>query len=251
MLKEIKNLFVVIIFSLIWIARPISYDEMRSRHPIYPQENVVIVNSYSISNQNDELDFLESTTRDIILAKGNFFADGFPSPFPERQGGRTTNGIGGSNPGNGSGGSSSAPSSGNLDGNGPSNTTPKFPYQLSPNNPNQNKNKKKKNSMEVKIVNDEIILRVTRDDMPYFIDEMTARKKIYHAPDFGVALPDTLDLEYVKSLSPKDRLEYLSDPNILPQKCVSEYMKKLGQHLLDPTTEIKVGTLGGNGATKG
>lgn len=28
-------------------------------------------------------------------------------------------------------------------------------------------------------------------------------------------------------------------------------MKKLGQHLLDPTTEIKVGTLGGNGAIKG
>ena len=28
-------------------------------------------------------------------------------------------------------------------------------------------------------------------------------------------------------------------------------MTKLGQHLLDPTTEIKVGTLGGNEATKG
>jgi hypothetical protein len=87
--------------------------------------------------------------------------------------------------------------------------------------------------------------------MPFFIDEMTARKKIYHAPDFGVSLPDSLDLDYVKSLSTKDRLEYLSDPDILPQKCVGEYMKKLGQHLLDPTTELKVGTLGGNGATKG
>jgi hypothetical protein len=87
--------------------------------------------------------------------------------------------------------------------------------------------------------------------MTFFIDEMTARKKIYHAPDFDVVLPDNLDLEYVKSLSTKDRLKYLSDPGILPQKCVGEYMKKLGQHLLDPTTEIKVGTLGGNGATKG
>ena len=109
---------------------------MRSRHPIYPQKNVVIVNSSSISNQNDEFDFLESTTKDIILAKGNFFADGFSPPFPKRQGGRTTNGIGGSNPGNGSGGSSSAPSSGNLDENCPSNRTPKFPYQLFPNNSN-------------------------------------------------------------------------------------------------------------------
>ena len=138
---------------------------------------------------------------------------------------------------------------GNLDGNCPSNPTPKFPYQLSSNNRKRNKNKK--NSMEVKIVNGEIIVRITRDDIPFFIDEMTARKKIYHAPDFGLALPDNLDLEYVKSLSTKDRLEYLSDPDILPQQCVGEYMKKLGQHLLDPTTEIKVGTLGGNGATKG
>jgi hypothetical protein len=79
---------------------------------------------------------------------------------------------------------------------------------------------------------------------------MTARKKIYHAPNFGVMLPDNLDLEYAKSLSTKDRLEYLSDPDILPQKRVGEYMKKLGQHILDPTTEIIVSTLGGNGATK-
>jgi len=37
MLKEKNNLFVVILFSTIWIVRPISYDEMRSRHPIYSQ----------------------------------------------------------------------------------------------------------------------------------------------------------------------------------------------------------------------
>lgn len=46
MSKERNDLFVVIIFSLIWIVRPISYDEMRSRHPIYPQEMVI-----NISNQ--------------------------------------------------------------------------------------------------------------------------------------------------------------------------------------------------------
>ena len=85
MSKEKNDLFVVIIFSIIWIVRPISYDEMRSRHSIYRQENVVIVNSSSISNQNDESDFLESTTREIILFKNtssNFFADGFTPPFP-------------------------------------------------------------------------------------------------------------------------------------------------------------------------
>lgn len=72
-----------------------------------------------------------------------------------------------------------------------------------------------------------------------------------NAPDFDVSLPANLELEYVESLSTKDRLEYLSDPNILPQECVSEYMKKLGEHFLDPITDIKAGTLGKNGESKG
>jgi len=45
--------------------------------------------------------------------------------------------------------------------------------------------------------------------MPFFIDEITTPKKIYHAPDFGVTLFDNLDLKYVKSLSIKDCLKYL------------------------------------------
>ena len=105
--------------------------------------------------------------------------------------------------------------------------------------------------MQVEIVNDETIVRVTRDDMLFFIDEMTAHKKICHASYFGILLPDNLDLEYVKFLSPKDCLKYLSDPAILPQKYVQEQMKKFAQHLLVPTTKIKVGTLDGNEATNG
>lgn len=87
--------------------------------------------------------------------------------------------------------------------------------------------------------------------MPFFFDETIVRKKIYHASNLDVTLPDDLDLDYGRSLPPKEPLEYLSDPNVLPQECVLEYIKKLGQHLLDPTTEIKVSTLGGNGAIKG
>ena len=139
---------------------------------------------------------------EVILVKNDGIlrgADAFPPPFPQWHGGRTTNGMGGSSPG-----SNSAPSSGT--GTCRSNPTPRFPHQLSSNYQNQNnKKKKKKNSIKVKIVNGEIIVRITRDDMPFFIDEMTARKKIYHAPDFDLALPDNLDLEYVKSLSTKDR----------------------------------------------
>jgi hypothetical protein len=54
-----------ILFSIIWIIHPISYDEMRSRHPIYSQENVVVVNSPSISNQGFNL--LENNDRKVSL----------------------------------------------------------------------------------------------------------------------------------------------------------------------------------------
>ena len=105
--KEKNDLFIVIVFSILWIVRPISYDEMRCRHPIYQQENVVIVNSSSISNQNDEFDFLKSTAKKVILAKdtsGNFFAEGFSPPLPRRPTPtehQTAMGMGGSNPGQG------------------------------------------------------------------------------------------------------------------------------------------------------
>jgi hypothetical protein len=49
--KKQNDFFVVILFSIIWIVRPISYDEMRIRHP------------------NKSFEFLESTTKKIILAK--------------------------------------------------------------------------------------------------------------------------------------------------------------------------------------
>lgn len=56
MSKKQNDLFVVILFSIIWIVRPISYDEMRIRHPIYPKENAVVGNSSSISPQNNEFE---------------------------------------------------------------------------------------------------------------------------------------------------------------------------------------------------
>lgn len=152
MSKERNDLFVVIIFSLIWIVRPISYDEMRSRHPIYPQEMVInISNQQQNASLNEILSKQNSTKPDeVILVKNDGIlpgADAFPPPFPQRHGGRTTNGMGGSSPG-----SNSAPSSGtgNLDGNCRSNPTPRFPHQLSSNYQNQNnKKKKKKNSTQV------------------------------------------------------------------------------------------------------
>ena len=151
MSRERNDLVVVIIFSLIWIVRPISYDEMRSRHPIYPQEMVInISNQQQNASLNEILSKQNSTKPDeVILVKNNEIlpgADAFPPPFPQRHGGRTTNAMGGSSPG-----SNSAPSSGtgNLDGNCSSNPTPRFPHQLSSNYQNQNNKKKKKNSTQV------------------------------------------------------------------------------------------------------
>ena len=51
MSKKQNNLFIVILFTIIWIVRP-----------IYPQENSVGVDSSSLSTQTNEFEFLESTT---------------------------------------------------------------------------------------------------------------------------------------------------------------------------------------------
>lgn len=136
------------------------------------------------------------------------------------------------------------------DGNCPSDPPPKFPCQLYRKKQDQKK-KNKKNSIQAKIVNGEIVVRIMLDDMPFFLYENQFHKKIYHAPEFGVVLPDHLDLEYVKSLPTKERLKYLSDPSVLPPKCVADYLKKLSKHVLDPNTQIKVGTLGERGVATG
>ena len=92
MSKERNGLFVVIIFSLIWIVRPISYDEMRSRHPIYPQEIVInIPNQQQNASLNEILSKQNSTKPDeVILVKNDGIlpgADAFPPPFPQRHAG--------------------------------------------------------------------------------------------------------------------------------------------------------------------
>ena len=91
------DLVIVILFSIIWLVHPISYDGMRSRHSISQQENIV----------NDEFEFLESNIQKIILAKDtnrSLFTEGFTPPFPRRQsftGSQTVTGLSGSNSGQG------------------------------------------------------------------------------------------------------------------------------------------------------
>jgi len=73
MTKEKNDLFVGILFGIIWIIHPISYDDMRNRHPIYPQENVVVLNSFSISNQGFENnDRKVSSNTSLTNKKSNF-----------------------------------------------------------------------------------------------------------------------------------------------------------------------------------
>lgn len=90
------------------MIHPISYDQIRSRHPIYPQENAVVVNSSSILTKTNELEFLEGNINieEIILYKDknvNFFAEGFSPLFPQGLGGLRTTGMNGENPGQGGG----------------------------------------------------------------------------------------------------------------------------------------------------
>ena len=111
-----------------------------------PQENLVLVNRSSSPTQNDEFEFLESNTKKIILAKDtsrNFFAEGFPPPFPRRPSStksQTAMGMSGSNPGQGGGNSN--PGSGSEAGSCSSNPTPKVAPEVNHFTPQE---KKKKN----------------------------------------------------------------------------------------------------------
>jgi hypothetical protein len=104
MSKNQTDLFIVILFSIILIVHPISYDEMRSQHPIYPKENVVLIKNSSIPTQNDELEFLKSNPKEIILAKDtskSFFAEALTQPLPIHPssiGSQTATGMSGQNP---------------------------------------------------------------------------------------------------------------------------------------------------------
>lgn len=47
MSKSKNDLFIVILFSIVWVVRPISHDEMPSRHTIGSQEIQTIRNKSS------------------------------------------------------------------------------------------------------------------------------------------------------------------------------------------------------------
>jgi hypothetical protein len=85
-----------------------------------------------------------------------------------------------------------------------------------------------------------------RGDIRYFFGDLQTRDKFTHAPDFGVKLPESFDLEYAKSLPYKERLKYLRDPNVLPEKSVRELQEAMRDHVLDPTTQEIRGTFGAN-----
>ena len=89
-----------------------------------------------------------------------------------------------------------------------------------------------------------LVLQIYIDDKPFFIDEQTAMKKIYHAPDYGVVLPPEFDLQYVASLPSKERIDYVN--RNLDKKFVFSFMEAIGAEMLKPNTLIKPGTLGKN-----
>ena len=70
MYRRNNSVFILIIFMALWIMKPISYEEVLSRHPIYEkenQENIFLGNNSDISNQNQEFDFLFKNDKNVCL----------------------------------------------------------------------------------------------------------------------------------------------------------------------------------------
>lgn len=85
-----------------------------------------------------------------------------------------------------------------------------------------------------------------KSDRRYFLGDAQARDKFLHAPDFGVKVPESFDLEHAKSLSYQDRLKYLRDRTVLPEETVREFQEALRDHVLEASTKEIEGTFGAN-----
>ena len=85
-----------------------------------------------------------------------------------------------------------------------------------------------------------------KSDCRYFLGDAQARDKFLHAPDFGVKVPESFDLEHAILLSYQDRLNYLRDRTVLPEESVREFQEALRDHVLKPSTKEIKGTFGAN-----
>jgi hypothetical protein len=112
----------------------------------------------------------------------------------------------------------------------------------------EQKRKSRQAEKELKDRRGEIIKAIIaqKSDCRYFLGDAQARDKFLHAPDFGVKVPKSFSLEHAISLSYKDRLNYLRDTKILPEKSVREFQEALRDHVLEPSTREIKGTFGAN-----
>ena len=98
MAKNKNHLWTIILFSIIWIARPISYNEMRMQHPIDLRETQSVIDKSSIfsfkkrsSNledvlfsEPDELKLFEESDQVInCFSKSNLASD-LPRPITNK-----------------------------------------------------------------------------------------------------------------------------------------------------------------------
>ena len=241
---------------------------------------ILEVNNSSISYQDDELDFLESTTEDIILLKdssstgSSIFAEGFTAPLPQRpqkQGGQTTTGLGGSNPGNGNGGSSSSDSLSNggmCKWNRPAKGK-KIPYnfQSAPKTKEQKALEKKKRELKESIdaekelnayrekLGKSKVTVIIKDGKRFFATHDQLRDKFHHARALGSPIPKKLrNGELTRLANPnlhQERLRTFRNREILPEAFVSMSGRRLRSHVLDGNTKVIKGTLGANREARG
>ena len=255
--KKICLLGLYLVFSIIWVIHPISYDEMRSRHPIYPQEIIEKVDSSFISTENDE--FYALKNNGVILAKdtsgsGSLFAEGLTPALPRHRGTSQLGGAGSPNPGSSSGSnpnSNSNPSSKNGNSLSPRissvNSTqipkdvPGSQYLLG---------KKKKPSSET-IGGFEFTLDKNRNPVLIVKNENGSRSfveydqvlnKYYHNNVFGLKGPKNFDADYARSLPLKEKLEYLE--KTVPKKDVIKMQIEIAKSLSNENLKEVPGFIG-------
>ena len=88
---------------------------------------------------------------------------------------------------------------------------------------------------------------IASDGNKVYLNKEQLRDKSYHLDVFPqIQIPKTFDLDYVKTLDYKSRLEYVRDPNNLPEKTILDMQMEASKFFRSTQTKAFSGSLGRN-----
>lgn len=88
---------------------------------------------------------------------------------------------------------------------------------------------------------------IASDGNKVYLNREQLRDKSYHLDVFPqIQIPKTFDLDYVKTLDYKSRLEYVRDPNNLPEKTIFDMQMEASKFFRSTQTKAFSGSLGRN-----